>query len=153
MTIYFDMDGVLCDFEHRCDELDCWKPDIHKCNWKKMEEIGHSFWSDMNPIQHGLDLINQVAKLGYDVGIFSAVHLDCGKQGKREWLQKYLPNIPKKNIIIVRNGNMKHKFAIKDSILIDDKPENVANYKMVGEKAILYTNELSLNDILDVIGQ
>ena len=38
MTIYFDMDGVLCDFEARCDELDCWKPDIHKCNWKKMEE-------------------------------------------------------------------------------------------------------------------
>ena len=48
---------------------------------------------------------------------------------------------------------MKHKFAVKDSILIDDKPENVDNYKMVGEKAILYTNDLSLNDILDVIGQ
>ena len=43
-TIYFDMDGVLCDFESRCDELECWKPDVHKCNWNKMKEIGPSFW-------------------------------------------------------------------------------------------------------------
>jgi hypothetical protein len=47
---------------------------------------------------------------------------------------------------------MKHKFAIKDSILVDDKPENVANYKMVGEKAVLFTKDTQLNDILDVIG-
>ena len=86
------------------------------------------------------------------MGIFSAVHLDCGKQGKREWLAKYLPNIPKKNIIIVRNGNMKHKYAVKDSILVDDKPENVANYQSVGEKAVLFTKDTQLNDILDVIG-
>ena len=119
---------------------------------RKWKKIGSSFWADMNPIQQGLDLINQVAKLGYDVGIFSAVHLDCGKQGKREWLAKYLPNIPKKNIIIVRNGNMKHKYAVKDSILVDDKPENVANYQSVGEKAVLFTKDTQLNDILDVIG-
>lgn len=151
MIIYFDMDGVLADFDKQADKMDIWKPENHKPDWKKAEEIGTKFWADMEPIQEGMDLVAAVEKAGYEIGIFSAIHLECGKKGKREWLAKHLPQIPKKNIIIVRRGNMKHKFAVKDSMLIDDKLENVQNYIAVGEKALQFNRDTKFADFERVI--
>ena len=110
------MDGVLCDFETRCDELECWRTDVHKCNWNKMKEIGPSFWSEMKPIQKGLMLLKKVKEYtdknpNVQVGIFSAVHLWEGKSGKKAWLKKYAPFISKDLIKIISNGNFKHKEA------------------------------------------
>lgn len=150
-VIYFDMDGVLCDFDKQADKHNIWKPENHKPDWKKTQEIGESFWSEMEPIPEGLNLLKEVEKAGYEIGIFSAIHLDCGKKGKRDWLSKYLPQIPKKNIIIVRSGSMKHKFAKKNSMLIDDKSSNVDNYISVGEKGLLFTKNTTLSDVLDAL--
>lgn len=151
MVVYFDMDGVLCNFDKQADKLNVRKPENHKVDWKKVQAIGSKFWEDMEPIQEGLDLMAAIEKAGYEVGIFSAIHLDCGKNGKRAWLAKYLPQIPKKNIIIVRRGNMKHLFAPKNSLLIDDKLENVQNYISVGEKALLFNRESKFADFEEVI--
>lgn len=142
-TIYFDMDGVLCDFDKRCDELQCWRQDIHKPNWKKMKDIGPTFWSGMDKIQNGLDLLKLTFKWveahpGFQVGIFSAVHLIEGKIGKRTWLKSYCPSINPENIIIINNGNFKHELATPNSCLIDDKPANVQNYITAGGKSLLF---------------
>lgn len=151
MIVYFDMDGVLCDFDKQADKMEIWKPENHKPDWKKTQDIGEKFWSEMEPIQEGMNLLSEVEKAGYEIGIFSAIHLDCGKKGKRDWLSKHLPQIPKKNIIIVRSGSMKHKFARKNSMLIDDKVSNVENYISVGEKGLVFTRDTSLSDVLGVL--
>lgn len=155
-TIYFDMDGVLCDFESRCDELECWKPDVHKCNWNKMKEIGPSFWSEMKPIQKGLMLLKKVKEYadknpGIEIGIFSAVHLWEGKNGKKAWLKKYVPFIPKELIKIINNGNFKHQEATPDSILIDDKEKNVENYRNAGGHSVLFSQDKSIDEMFDEI--
>ena len=144
MRILLDMDGVLCDFDQRCDELNCWREDIHKCNWKKMEEIGESFWTDMKPLDEGMLLFNYLIqyceKNGHELGILSAVHLPCGKRGKRKWLTKNgLAQFMKyPNIKIINNGNQKYKLAEPDMLLIDDKAENCEKFIEAGGKAIRF---------------
>lgn len=148
-TIYFDMDGVLCNFNKRCDEFDCWRKDVHKCDWKKMKEIGPIFWADMDKIKLGMDLLKKTLKWATDknvtVGIFSAVHLFEGKIGKREWLKKYCPEIKPENVIIINNGNFKHEQATPDSLLVDDKIANVENYRNAGGCAVHF--DINKSDI------
>ena len=156
MIIYFDMDGVLCDFDKRCDELDCWRQDIHKCDWKKMKEIGPKFWSEMDPITEGLALLKKVVEWAdtrddIKIGIFSAVHLFEGKIGKRSWLKKYAPFIPNELIKIINNGNFKYKEASADSLLIDDKESNVENYISSGGHGVHFSRAKSIDSMFNEI--
>lgn len=159
-TIYFDMDGVLCDFDKRCNELDCWRQDNHKPNWKKMKVIGPTFWSGMDKIQTGLDLLELTcrwveAHSGFQVGVLSAIHLFEGKIGKRAWLKKYCPQIDPDNVIIINNGNFKHELATTNSCLVDDNLSNVENYISAGGKAMLFDRTVSSNtmfkNLMDVV--
>lgn len=138
--IYFDMDGVLCDFDKRCKQLDCRKPN-GKCNWEKMDAIGQKFWADMDKIDKGIELLTNVlswfaSNSDVQIGIFSAVHLKNGKLGKMKWLEKYLPMIDKGLIKIINNGKFKFQYANSDSLLVDDKEENVKNWKNAGGYAV-----------------
>ena len=156
MIIYFDMDGVLCDFDKRCDELDCWRQDIHKCDWKKMKEIGPKFWSEMDPIAEGLVLLKKVVEWAdtrndIQIGIFSAVHLFEGKIGKRSWLKKYAPFIPNELIKIINNGNFKYKEASADSLLIDDKESNVENYINSSGHGVHFSRAKSIDSMFNEI--
>jgi 5'(3')-deoxyribonucleotidase len=74
------------------------------------------------------------------LGILSAVHLPCGKRGKRKWLTKNgLAQFMKyPNIIIINNGNQKYKLAKPDMLLIDDKVENCEKFIEAGGKAIRF---------------
>lgn len=142
MIIYFDMDGVLCNFEKRCSEFNAWREDIHKCNWDLLDKIGPKFWAEMESIPQGMELLSLVesfAKINKDiqVGIFSAVHLLKGKIGKKQWI-KSNTNISPDLVKLINNGNQKYKQASPDSILIDDKPENVSKYIEAGGHAVLF---------------
>lgn len=144
------MDGVLCDFDKRCDEYNAWKPENHKPDWNKLQDIGPSFWSDMEKIPGGMKLLEKVQQFANEhpsikVGIFSAVHLKEGKEGKRIWLKKN--TTIKDNIILINNGNFKHKYAQPNSILIDDKLANVNNYIESGNQAVLFNRNLSTDEL------
>lgn len=155
-TIYFDMDGVLCDFDKRCNELDCWRQDNHRPNWKKMKDIGPTFWSGMDKIQTGLDLLELICKWvethpGFQVGILSAIHLFEGKIGKRAWLKKYCPQIDPENVIIINNGNFKYELATTNSCLVDDKLSNVENYISAGGKGIHFDKTKTIHELFNAI--
>lgn len=155
MIIYFDMDGVLCNFEKRCDEFNAWREDIHKCNWDLLDQIGPKFWAEMESIPQGMELLSLVesfAKINKDiqVGVFSAVHLFKGKIGKKQWL-KSNTNISPDLVKLINNGNQKYKQASPDSILIDDKPENVSKYIEAGGHAVLFDPNKSVDDLFKEI--
>ena len=61
-TIYFDMDGVLCDFDYQSQLYDIWKPE-HKPDWKKVAQLCPDFFAKMPPIFNGLNLLKAVNTL------------------------------------------------------------------------------------------
>ena len=153
ITIYFDLDGVLCDFDKQCDMMDCWKVN-GRPDWNKMDEIGPKFWSEMEPIETGMKLLELVQDFckehtGIQVGIMSAIHLKNGKDGKRDWLKKYTSI--RDNIIILNNGSFKQKYAQPNSILVDDKLSNVENYKSTGNQAVLFDRTESVYELFNKI--
>lgn len=152
--IYFDMDGVLCDFDKRCDELSCWREDNHRPDWTKMSKIGSEFWSLMEPIPEGMELYNSIKKFADEhniqVGILSAIHLECGVAGKHSWIKHYL-DLPSNLVNIVSNGKMKYILASPDILLIDDNENNVRDFISAHGNAILFdrNNHNIFNDIVE----
>lgn len=152
--IYFDMDGVLCDFDKRCDELSCWREHNHRPDWTKMSKIGSEFWSLMEPIPEGMELYNSIKKFADEhniqVGILSAIHLECGVTGKHSWIKHYL-DLPSNLVNIVSNGKMKYILASPDILLIDDNENNVRDFISSHGNAIIFdrNNHNIFNDIVE----
>ena len=142
LTIYFDLDGVLCDFDRQCSQLNCWKPN-GRPNWDLMDEIGPSFWESMNPINTGMELINLCKDYvdntpNIQLGILSAIHLKNGKIGKINWIHNHLPYIDSNNIVILNNGNLKSQYANTNSLLVDDNKDNVYNFSLNGGLSVQF---------------
>lgn len=157
IRIMLDMDGVLCDYDGALDAVNARKPN-GKSDWNKLAEIGHTYWSDMEWLPEGKKLYDKLLKFvnsrdDVELGILSAIFLPCGKQGKKEWLAKNCPEIPKKNIVICNKGIDKWKYGDVYSILVDDKEENVELYMQAGgNPAVLFTDaSQAFVDIVDVV--
>lgn len=147
IKIYFDMDGVLADFDKKNEEVKGRNKKTGKPNWFKLKAIGPSFWADMEVIPYGLSLYNKIngfvkdaKEIGVDIeiGIMSAIYLQEGKDGKREFLKKHFPEIKEDMIKIINKGSMKFKEADSQSILIDDNEDNVKQWNEAGGKAFLF---------------
>ena len=147
IKIYFDMDGVLADFDKKIDEVKGRQKKNGKPNWFKLKAIGPKFWSEMEVIPYGRSLYNKLngfvkdaKSIGVDIeiGIMSAIYLQEGKDGKREFLKKHFPEIKEDMIKIINKGSMKFKEADAFSILIDDNEDNVKEWNEAGGKAFLF---------------
>ena len=139
----FDMDMVLTDYDNWLDYNNARKEN-GKTNWPKLNKIGTAFWINMPWILEGHRLYNMVLeyikdKPDIEIGIHSAVGLDCGKIGKRYWLEKNCPEIKLKNIKLDDNGHFKYLTGAVDEILVDDRQENVDKYIEAGFPAVLFT--------------
>ena len=72
IKIYFDMDGVLADFDKKIEEVKGRNKKTGKPNWFKLKAIGPKFWADMEVIPYGQVLYNRLnsyAKEVKNVGI------------------------------------------------------------------------------------
>lgn len=147
IKIYFDMDGVLADFDKKIEEVNGRNKKTGKPNWFKLKAIGPSFWADMEVIPYGQILYNKINGFAKDakdldidieIGIMSAIYLQEGKDGKREFLKKHFPEIKEDMIKIINKGSMKFKEADSQSILIDDNEDNVKQWNEAGGKAFLF---------------
>jgi len=127
--VLLDMDGVLCDFDKMADEHNMRK-DNGKCDWKKIQrEMGSGFWSRMDWMENGRELLNRVHTFCLEhnikLGIMSAIFMSCGKRGKMEWLAEHCPQIDSDDVIITDKGVNKYKLMQDGDLLIDDKMENL----------------------------
>ena len=87
----------------------------------------------------GIEEINELAKSG-NVFIISASPNEQADQDKMQWVNKYLPALPKANIVFCRIGENKAEIIKaqlnitidKSTVLLDDYTKNLVEWESVG---------------------
>jgi len=130
ITLYFDMDGVIADFNIEKNAL-----------VRFIEEIG--FFRGLKPIKKNYNFLNYLKTNGYNVKILSATPHEQADQDKREWVAEYLPTFEQTDIIFCRNWENKFDYVkdISKSVLIDDYSGNLIPFHNQGGYAIKYVGE------------
>lgn len=121
---YFDMDGVLANF--------------HKEPYSYANAISREWIANLDPFMGAIEVVKRLMAEGKSVYINSLAANEEAKQGKIEWLAKYLPEIKSNHIIIiVGNGKKAEHMRTKTGILVDDKASNCRQWtKISGQPAI-----------------
>ena len=156
--IFFDMDGVLADFDKALNG-----------DFRNMFKPG--FFRGLEPMENGLnDTIRGLQARGYTVKILSKA---CVKRSdkrfrgqlvdKANWVKEYLPSIDELDIIIQATDESKGdilKYYSKDDkcFLVDDYTPNLATWAFAGGECIkkakrkkhtrTFEQILELNDLL-----
>lgn len=134
-NVFVDMDGVLAVWDDSKSHM--------------MYDEG--FFLTMNAHQGNLSLVKHLLDdTQLEVFILSTLLLESDyiEAEKREWLDKYLPEIPDSNRIFVPEGMMKsdyinsisEEFAKQTNVLIDDYTVNLISWKDSGYIGIKMMN-------------
>jgi len=148
-TIYFDMDGVLADFDRGILELCGLKPlnQAEKTEedddrmWEAVKKVGH-FYDKLEPMPGALELF-QTLNGKYDVEILSGIPkprrgiLTAGED-KISWAHRLLD--PGMKVNIVFREEKKNYVTGPDCILIDDLEKNIKEWQECGGTGILFTS-------------
>lgn len=150
ITLYLDMDGVLCNFDKAYRKLD-----PEKADRKKFREavFTYKIFEDLEFMPDTQELLNYVCKLDgitieilTSMGTYDEIQGNHAKSQKLHWLNKY--NIPYK-ANFVRAKQEKANFAHDRAILVDDSPGCVDPFAEKGGIAILHKDARSTISILD----
>ena len=133
-----DLDGVLADFNIEPNGVERFRTE-------------KGFFKNLKPIRRNLRAIKQMIRDGYIVKIISASPNKSADKDKREWLKFYLNEMPKKNIILCRNGEVKANFIkdIENSVLFDDYGLNCREWRASGGTAFKVRDDKML---LEMVG-
>jgi hypothetical protein len=148
--IYLDMDGVLCDFPKRYQEMfgytaggegmaNARDRKEFSPNWHKFVETRQFATLDWFP--GGKELIQYVNSLGVRIEILSSSggisHHSEVRDQKIEWLCNAGLNYP---VNIVPGRAIKKFFSYQGNILIDDTADVIESFNERTGKAILHTS-------------
>lgn len=151
MKIYFDMDGVLANFEKGLRDLCGIEPvEQGKSNsklddviWDAVCNIDH-FYDKLEPIPGSFDLFYSLyKKYGNDCQILSAVpkperNIPTAGDDKRRWVKRLLS--PEVTVNIVLRKEKLDFCTGPDCVLIDDYDKNIAEWTLQGGIGILFTS-------------
>jgi len=153
ITLFLDMDGVLCNFDKAYRAFD-----PEKADRKKFREavFMHKIFEDLEFMPDTQELLNFVAKLeGINIEILTSMGTYDAQQGnearyqKMHWLNKH--NIPYK-ANFVRAKQEKANFAHDRAILVDDSTGCINPFNVKGGHGILHTKSSdSIQQIHDTI--
>jgi hypothetical protein len=135
--VYCDMDGVLDNFIKGYYELT--GIDItgqfHSDAkfWEPVNKAGYDFWLNLEWTKDGKKLWNYIKKYNPEI-LSSPSHKDDSRIGKHDWIKRELPGTH----LILRTPQNKKEFATPNSILIDDRPENIESWTKAGGIGILH---------------
>jgi phosphopantetheine adenylyltransferase len=136
--IYCDMDGVIVDFDKGYKELtgreasfDTPKEEF----WAPIQKAGAEFWIKLQWMPDGKQLWNYIKP--YNPQLLSAPSRDeSSKIGKFVWVKRNVPGTK----LILRQAERKQEFATPNSILIDDRADNIQRWKDAGGIGIHHTS-------------
>ena len=121
---YFDMDGVISNF--------------HKEPYKYVNAINREWIANLEPFMDNVQLIRNLIKQGKSVYILSKAASENAKQGKIDWLNKYIPELKLNRIIVIVGSGKKCDYMkTKTGVLIDDDKTNINQWVKAGHKGIL----------------
>jgi 5'(3')-deoxyribonucleotidase len=88
------------------------------------------FYESLIPIEGALDGVRRLFAVGHDIIIATSLpkNSDNAYDGKRRWLQHYLPEIPLKNMIAISRKDL-----LDGDIILDDAPHNIYDWCRAGK--------------------
>jgi hypothetical protein len=152
-TLYCDLDGVLCDFERRFEDLTGLPPKEYKdINgqdefWKAVDEEGVGFWAGMPWMPDGEQLWKFIRPLKPTL-LSSPSWDNSSRLGKRLWVKR---NTPDTKLILAFRANKK-QYSKENSILIDDLKATIDEWNAGGGIGILHTSATSTIEQLKELG-
>lgn len=147
--IYFDMDGVLADFNRGVKEL-CGIEPLDQANktekdddimWEAIKNVEH-FYDKLELMPGALEMFKQLGEM-YDVEILSGIPkprrgiLNAGED-KTAWVHRLLSQDLTVNIVY--REEKKNYATGPDCILIDDLKKNIDEWNACGGTGILFTS-------------
>jgi hypothetical protein len=147
-VIFCDLDGVLADFEQGVKNK--FHKNIDEINIGMMWGVinkSHTFFETLPWMPKGRELWDRIQQ--YNPIILTGVPRNSitGAEQKIRWCHRELgPHIK----VITCASKDKHKFCIANSILIDDRTDNLNSWNNHGGKFILY-DEDNLDSIVERI--
>ena len=154
--IYFDMDGVLADFDRGIKEL-CGLEPLDQANkspkdddimWEKVKEVGH-FYDKLELMPGALEMFATLyGKYGDKCEILSGIPkprrgITTSGEDKTAWAHRLLSEKLKVNIVF--REEKKNYVTGPGCILIDDLEKNIREWNEAGGTGILFT---SAEDVL-----
>lgn len=140
ITLYLDMDGVLCNFDKAYRAFDPKKEDRKKFRESVMT---YKIFEDLEFMPDAQELLNYVSKLENinieiltSMGTYDEVQGTQAKYQKMHWLNKH--NIPYRSNF-VRAKQEKANFAHDRAILVDDSTGCINPFNVKGGHGILHT--------------
>lgn len=137
-AIYFDMDGVLANFDKDVKRMQS----IDERPWLSVKD----FFENLEVIGNPNATIEVLQNLGYQVYILSKVELrdkegQARAKNKINWIKKNIPSLPIENAIIVpihENKTDYIKTDLKHSVLVDDYKGNLTEWQNLGGIAVKF---------------
>ena len=151
--IYLDMDGVIADFDKRYKELYKMEPKEAE-DKKEFYKFFDNFittkqFATLDLMPDAVPLLNYLSKLNIPTEILSSTSSEKRdadiRAQKLMWLQTH--NIGFK-VNLVPGKRLKKDFSNVNSILIDDTPVNIDQWRREGGVGILHTDTISTLGIL-----
>mgnify|MGYP003704745661 CR=1 FL=1 len=143
--IYLDMDGVISNFMKRYEELYHEFPDRHT-NSKEFGENFENFiktgnFATLDLMPDAKALLSYLRTLKVPIEILSSTgmkknHTEVSRQ-KEIWLNKHKIAYPTN---FVAGKQLKKNYADATSIIIDDTPSVIEQWRQAGGVAILHTD-------------
>ena len=148
--IYFDMDGVLADFDTGVMELAGGsRPKLTQTEeedtrmWELIRKVPH-FYDRLEPMPGAVAFFQKVyTDYGNRVEILTGIpkphrHIDTAGEDKIAWAHRLLDQNLMVNIVFTEE---KKRFCTgKDCILIDNYGKNILSWRAMGGTGILYNN-------------
>ena len=161
--IYFDMDGVLADFDRGVEELCSMdyvpqgqRPDgFDDAMWASIREVGH-FYDKLEPMPGAKEMFDAVyGRYGSRCEILTGIPkpgrgIATAGDDKINWVRRLLSEDIVVNIVF---REQKPKYCTgRDCILIDDLDENISAWESYGGTGVLHTSSEETLSALKELG-
>ena len=160
--IYFDMDGVLADFDLGVKELANHEPMVQSERdeqkeielWDAIRKVDN-FYYKLKPINNMIEVFNEVKnKYPNCVEILSAIpkekrRIVGAKDDKIRWVKEYLGEDIVVNIVY-KEEKKNYSFG-KEYVLIDDYSKNINEWINEGGSGILFDSKTNVLEELEKI--